>query len=223
MLPSTLKDLTLYPARVARAYIEGNRVRYYGPVGYFFLMVTVFVLLLGVLGLDYTELMRTVQESVPGQGRNLEIEELARNYIAENLRWALFLSIPFQALAARFIFFRRMDYRYLEHAVLPIYLRGHLLWLSITNALLRSISGFWMPNVIVVFDVLYFGFGYISFQKDSSRLKSFMKGMGVFVLGQLFFLVALSIVVVVVLVLLRRFDPQFFEMIKPSHQAGSLP
>jgi len=46
MFPRTLRDVTLRPGQASRTFIQGNRVKYYGPVGYFFLMITVLLLLM---------------------------------------------------------------------------------------------------------------------------------------------------------------------------------
>src|SRR6187397_2984313 len=55
MFPRTLKDLTLRPGAVTRSYISGNRVLYYGPVGYFFIMITVYLLLASLIDVDLSE------------------------------------------------------------------------------------------------------------------------------------------------------------------------
>jgi Protein of unknown function (DUF3667) len=51
MFPNTLRDLTVRPGKASQLVIDGNRVKYYGPVGYFFLMITL-LCLVGSL-LDY--------------------------------------------------------------------------------------------------------------------------------------------------------------------------
>lgn len=58
MFPNTLRDLTLRPGVAARIFISGNRVKYYGPVGYFFLMITVFLLLLDLLNIELADFLK---------------------------------------------------------------------------------------------------------------------------------------------------------------------
>src|SRR5688572_4844803 len=53
--PRTLRDLTIRPGVAAKRFIEGNRAMYYGPVGYYFLMITVMFLVASILGIDFTE------------------------------------------------------------------------------------------------------------------------------------------------------------------------
>jgi hypothetical protein len=56
MFPRILQDLT--PGAVALSYIKGNRVRYVGPVGYFFLVLTMFLLVMELLNVDFYTLSK---------------------------------------------------------------------------------------------------------------------------------------------------------------------
>src|SRR5882762_8751747 len=65
MFPRTFRDLTLRPGYASKEFIRGNRAKYYGPVGYFFLMITLFLLLLSMIGLDFVDYMKSMQEGLP--------------------------------------------------------------------------------------------------------------------------------------------------------------
>src|SRR5258705_13671611 len=58
MFPRTLRDLTLRPGFAAKEFIRGNRMKYYGPVGYFFLMITLFLLVIGFTGTELKDFMQ---------------------------------------------------------------------------------------------------------------------------------------------------------------------
>ena len=59
MFPPTLRDITIRPCVASRKYIEGNRVAYYGPVGYFFLMVTLIYIVASLFNIDLVEFMKS--------------------------------------------------------------------------------------------------------------------------------------------------------------------
>lgn len=68
----TFKDLTLRPGFAAREFINGNRARYYGPVGYYLLMITVFLLWLNIIDLDYVTYIKSMQKAIPVQQQDSE-------------------------------------------------------------------------------------------------------------------------------------------------------
>lgn len=218
MFPRTIKDITRRPGHAALKYIQGNRVTYYGPVGYFFLMVTLFVLLLGTLGVDYTEFIKDTQQILPfqDQNQNNKFAESTLKVVLDNLKLVLFLAVPFQALAARFVFFRKSGYNWLENTVLPFYLAGHLLWLSIFIIFWRKLTGQWPANFAAMVSPIYFGFGYVTFFPTRAKFKTFLKGFGVYIVGQLFFILAVVVVVAVILIYLANFEPEIFNQFRPS-------
>ena len=59
MFPNTLRDLTIRPGKASQLFINGNRTRYYGPVGYFFLMITLLYLVGSLLDVPITEFMKS--------------------------------------------------------------------------------------------------------------------------------------------------------------------
>jgi hypothetical protein len=72
MFPRTLRDLTIRPGEVSRKYIKGNRVAYYGPVGYFFLMVTLMYIVASVLNIDLVEFMKSAGDMDFSRNQNQE-------------------------------------------------------------------------------------------------------------------------------------------------------
>lgn len=222
MFPRTLRDLTIQPGSVARKFIDGNRVTYYGPVGYFFLMVTLFIVVAGMLDVDLREFINQKQNTIGNfnaTGANQEkINDLVKNFVSENLRFIAFLVIPFNALMARFILFRKSGLNYLEHAVLPLYLIGHIYWLSIISIIVYAITGSFVLNTVNSFVlILAFGFAYTNFISYQSKVKSFFKGIGVFIGGQLFLIISISVITVIVIVIMYKINPDSLEMIRPSN------
>jgi hypothetical protein len=217
LMPRTLRDLTIRLGKAALAYLQGNRVKYYGPVGYFFLMVTLFVLLLGILDLDYSELVKETQKSLPfADQQNMKMAERATEFFVQNLKLVLFLGVPFQALASRYFMFRKAGLNVLEHSVLPFYVAGHMLWLSIVILFVRKISGVWPSNLVGFVAPIYLGWAYVNFFPDRGKVKTFFKGLGVYLVGQLLFMMVVGIATVIFIVMLAWLDPETFETFRPS-------
>jgi NADH:ubiquinone oxidoreductase subunit 6 (subunit J) len=217
MFPRTLRDLTLRPGKAALEYIQGNRAKYYGPVGYFFLMITLLLLLLSFLGLEYSELINHNQNIV-APNQNPKLGRIASSFIADYLKLFAFIMIPFQAISARFIFLRKSGYNLLENMVLPFYISGHLSWITMLMFIYSKISGE-MPSglILLILKPLFFGYAYMSFIPHQPKLKTFLKGIGIDLVGQFLFILTLTIAVIIVILLLAWLNPEVFEMIRPSN------
>ncbi|MCE9620586.1 MAG: DUF3667 domain-containing protein [Planctomycetes bacterium] len=212
--PRTLRDLTIRPGQVAREYIAGNRVKYCTPVGYFFLMITLLLVLLSLLDLDYVEQIQSKQNAFQLSSSNARITDLMAHWIASNIKWVVFLAIPFQAFAARFLFFRRSGLNLTEHTVPLFYTTGHLFWLSMLSFVYRKISGELPPAYFGLLSLLFFGFTYLTFFPDRPRVTTFLKGIGVYLGGQVLFMVAASALAVLVMLVLALVDPAALESLR---------
>lgn len=220
MFPRTLSDLTIRPGVAAKRFIAGNRVMYYGPVGYFFLMITVCLLLFSMIGVDYFDFIKGMQKTMGPIGaspQNSEkISDYAQRLVADNLKIFAFLIIPFQAFSARYLFFRKSGYNFLEHTVLPFYMQGHLFWFTIVLGMLYKWTGFISIVITSAVSVFYIGFGYSTMMTYQSRIKAFFKGILLYFISQLLFTVLIVIVAVLVIMGLYYFDPATFDAIRPS-------
>lgn len=222
MFPRTLRDLTIRPGKAARDYINGNRVKYYGPVGYFFLMITLFLVLAGILDIDVRVFLSQNQGMIveqPPPGSNQEqFNRIILDFISENLRIIAFLIIPFNALMARYFLFRKSEMNFLEHTVLPFYLLGHIYWISIISLFVFKFTGsFFLNTISVVVIIFYFGFAYSNFITYQSKWKSFLKGLLVYIGGQLLLVVAFAIIGIVAVLILLKVNPDALELIRPSN------
>lgn len=222
MFPRTLRDLTLRPGQVAARYIQRNRALYYGPVGYFFLMVTVFLLALSILNIDIKEFLTQNQQAIgldsaqPGSTQD-KMNRQILDVVGSNMRLIAFLIIPFNGLAARYLFFRKSGLNFLEHTVLPFYLIGHVYWLSIVSVLIYLFTGsFMINNIISVVTLFYFGFGYLTLLDNQPKWKRFLKGVGVYIVGQLLFVTAMVILIVIGLLIAYQINPEAVKALKGS-------
>jgi hypothetical protein len=219
MFPRTLRDLTIRPGKVAQLFIDGNRAKYYGPVGYFFLMITLFLLVLSLLNIDMVKFMESISKSSfqSGYKKGLGQEEIFAQtikFVTDNLKIITFIFIPLQAIASKYIFFRRSQYNFLEHTILPFYLQGHIYWASILSAFVFKFFGSLFLNYfIVALSLIYMPLGYVSLFSEKSKIMTFLKGLGVYISGQILFSLLVIIIVIVALIV----NPEFYQLIKPSN------
>ena len=219
MFPRTLRDLTIRPGIASRRFIEGNRVAYYGPVGYFFLMITLLYLVASLLEIDLVEFLKGSadlgMQAPPPKGSNQEqFMQAAMRYVSDNLKLVSFIMIPMQAFFARYVFFRKSGLNFIENMVLPFYVLGHMYWLSISSLITYSLTGnFISPWVQTIIGLTYFSFAYANHFQYQSKLKAFFKGLGVYIGTQFMFGILVAIVVVMLIVM----NPSVFEMLRPSN------
>jgi len=217
MFPRTVKDVTRHPGKTSRIFIKGNRVLYFGPAAYFFLMITIMLLVMSALNVDFMVFMRTVTKAtrpaIVTGSVNDQLSELILKFVNENLRIFAFTLIPLQAICSRYIFFRKRNFTLLQHVILPLYIQGHIYWLTIMSVILFRITGSPLPySFTIIISLAYFGFAFSDFFNQSLHLKTFLKGIGVFIVSQTLF----GIIVVIGIIIAAAVYPDIFKMLIPS-------
>lgn len=221
MFPRTLKALTIRPGKASHSFIEGNRVQYYSPIGYFFLMITVLLLLVSFLDVELTEFLKESGKSnwapQPKAGSGGEkFAMLVRQFVSDNMKLISFIQIPLQAFVVRFIFFRRSKLSFLEHTVLPFYIQGHLYWVGIIGVIYFKLTGSFMANwLTTAIGPLYFSYAYADFFDHQSKVKVFIKGLGVYLFALTLFMVLVGITLGIVFWLY----PDLQEMVRPINNS----
>ncbi len=216
MFPRTIKDLTVRPGSAARDYIRGNRVKYYGPVGYFFLMITVYLLIASLLGVDLKEFLKLsgsmVQQPPPGTGQE-KLNNQILNLVSDNLKIFSFLIIPLQAFTAT-LFYRKSGYNFIEHSVMPLFVTGHAFWFSIISVIFFKYSG---PNVMLlllgIMAIPLYLWASVDFYSYQPRWKVFFKSIFVYIVSYLLYV---TIFVAITLIFIFT-KPEYLEMIRPSN------
>ena len=194
LFPRTIKDLTIHSGSASREYIMGNRVKYYGPAGYFFLMVTLFLLVLSILNINFYEFSAASNPFI-NQSGGQEVNKLIIDFVSDNLKILSFLIIPFQALWAKALF-RKSGYNLLEHTVLPLFTQGHFLWVGIVNLFIYKYLHYTiMQSYLLVIMVLYYCYAVSDFYDYQNKIKSFLKGLLVFFLAYISYTVMIIILV----------------------------
>jgi hypothetical protein len=218
ILLRTLRDLTIRPGIVAGRYIAGVRVLYLGPIAYFFFMITLVLLWISILGLDFAVLISEKQQTFLNSETSQKMSQWIALWVSDHIKWVLFLAVPFQALAARYLLFRKSGYNLLEHTVPLFYTTGHLFWLTMLVFTYKSYTGQLIIVATSVLSMAYFGYVYADLMNYQSKVKAFLKGIGVYMGGQALFAITLTIFIVVFVVIAALIDPRWLDDFRPSTQ-----
>lgn len=205
----TVKDLTIRPGSVVQAFIDGNRVKYINPVGYMFILITIYVLLISILNVDMLEFTMSTGDIFQNQGPSTIEAEGFQRLLISNLKLLTFALIPFFALGA-YTIFRRKAYNLLETAVLIFYTHAHPLFLSIIALFTFKFFGVSGNSYIFPLMILYFAYACAGFY-PGSKVANFIKGLLSYLLGFMFFVLLL----VAMVLLLAAIDRELFEMLFP--------
>lgn len=181
----TLRDLFSKPGYVVATYIAGNRVLYSRPVGFFLLMITILLVLVSLLNFDYAAFL---QASTPTEGTvnaaQTRLQQDVYRFMIDNLRLMSLVVIPLQAFFARWLFFRKRGFTYLEHTVLPLYVGGQLNVVSIFSVLLFAVTGWLFPFwLTILISVSYFAYVYSGWIQTQSKIKVFLKGIAIYIIS----------------------------------------
>lgn len=215
MFPRTLRDLTLRPGEAAREYIKGNRVRYYGPVGYFFIMITIYLLLASLLGVDLTEMTLKSSGTVSAdQGvAQAEFSKSINAWIVDNMRLVSFVTALW-SVVFYWLFFRKSGYNLVETAVVIFYANGHVYWLSIIILLLYWAAGI---SVYFVFHILlhsiYTIFSLVNFYQHISKFKIILR----IILLYITYLVSFFLIAMLIGLAIGFFFPERFQQFSPRN------
>jgi hypothetical protein len=191
------------------------RVLYIGPIAYFFFMITLVLLWISMLGLDFAELVSEKQKILNSE-TSQKMSRWIAQWVSDHIKWVLFLAVPFQALAARYLFFRKSGYNLLEHTVPLFYTAGHLFWLTMLVFTFKSYTGQVIIVATSLLSMAYFGYVYSDLMRYQSKVKAFLKGIGVYMGGQALFALALTILIVVFVVIVALIDPRLLDDFRPS-------
>jgi hypothetical protein len=214
MFPRTLRDLTLIPGEVARQFLNGNRVRYVGPVGYFFLVLTIFLLTMQILEIDlYTLSTSSSPIHVEETERQKMVSKRLIEIFQNNMRILSFLQIPITALFA-WLFFRKNRYNYLENSVLVFYASGHLIWVSVLGLFVYLLFNWNLTMWQLLINAAFYGFACVDFYTIGSKASRFVKGILISMVSYISFMIIGMIAAVIYMLS----SPDMVEMLRKTKE-----
>ncbi|MEQ6168412.1 DUF3667 domain-containing protein [Ekhidna sp. MALMAid0563] len=183
------------PKKVITDYLEGNRVKYIGPLSYLVVMSFLYVLSFEVFGFNPTEMMD--EASRVFQDPDQELSEKQRQFLndytqmfSKNMRLLVGAIIPFTALSMS-IFYRRRNY--LQNFLIVSYALSQLLWISIITVALAATTGylFFVEGLVInmIYNVIVVGL----MNPQKSLAWTYTKALIVWCVGYAFFTITISL------------------------------
>jgi hypothetical protein len=212
----TVKDLTISPGKVGRTFIEGNRVRYIDPVGYFFIISTLMLLAFALLDVDIKEFMFSNASEVsqmsgqePMTGKGHQVQQYMLQLLSENIRIMGFMIIPFIGILGKLLY-RKSGLNFLEHTINAFYIQGHSTILSIIAIFFYRITDININIYVALIFIPYYAWATKTFYKKKG-FRHWMKGILHYLLAYLFFMLAMSAATVMAFVVYSKYiNPEFF-------------
>lgn len=191
----TVRDLTLRPHIVVRSILDGVRVIYIGPVGFYFLMLTVYLLTASMLDIDLTEMMRASSESINGDQEvsagQEQLLETMFNAMANNFRIFSFLMVPLFVLSNK-IFFRKAKMNFVEHSVVVFYGSGWPFLFTTTTLVLYAILASYPSMLVSAVAIMYYSWICANVYTEN-KILGVIKGALSWLLAYLFFMILIVI------------------------------
>lgn len=163
----TMRELAVRPGVVAREYVEGKRQRYYHPVRFLLILVTVATLVtlsLGIYDMQQSEILHLQNDALglnpdeASTARQQKVQEEVKKY----LNLVAMATLPFISLVG-FRLFRKRAYNYAEHLVMVAFWSAELavvgLFIQVPLSFIPGALIYALPATILV-SSLYYGLGY---------------------------------------------------------------
>jgi len=181
-VPNTIIGLWKHPGKVAQEYIDGIRGKYVGPVGYYFLMFTLFFILIAVFEVDmnkYTgvkELNDTITQTT-GEELNeekLKFQKTIQQTVFKNLQYLTILFFPIFALWAK-VFYKKSNYNILESIVFLFFVNAQMLFFNMVGIIIFILVGEPYKLIINIFGITFFAWAASQFYIGKVTFKNIIK------------------------------------------------
>lgn len=210
VFPRTIRDLTIRPGYVTEQFIKGNRISYVGPVGYFFLLVAISLLLMQITELDFYQMVKsTAPVALEQSSKQENFSKLIIDFVYSNFRLFRFGLIPVTSLWI-WILYKKQGYNFIESSVPAFYAQGHLEILFIINILLLYFFGFHFNQLAFVIEPAYYGLLFATWG-HTPKVRSFLRGVLVWILSYITFVIIFSVAALIWVIN----QPELLNSLKP--------
>jgi hypothetical protein len=191
---TTLKDLLLQPEVVFTAFVSGGRKRYFHPVSFLAIAIVLNALVSNYYVLDNVSFDSDIQsksfelgyKSAGGSDEaleerlndeevqkkleqtkqaNLEAQQKIQEFIKNNSNLVAYISIPFYAVIAFLVFWRRKVYNFAEMVTIVVYQNGFTTFVSFALILLLSLVNVDADQLVLLTTLIVFLYSNYSFQR----------------------------------------------------------
>ncbi|SMD33252.1 Protein of unknown function [Reichenbachiella faecimaris] len=210
--PNTIIGLTKNPAKVAQDYIRGIRGKYVGPVGYYFLIFTIFFLLVQLSDYtlnDYLPKTENFAESIVDnnnlkEGQNArEIALAVKQRIFNNLQYVHVFLVPILAFWCG-VWFKKSNYNFIENTVLSFFIHAQGTVVNLNGFVIFIFTGLKNNTIINLIIILYYAWSMSLFYTGKAKLSSLCKGLIAYLFTYISFLLFVAVIVLISLIVRGR-------------------
>jgi hypothetical protein len=204
----TAYHMFVKPGKAIHSYLEGNRVKYLGPLGYLVVMTALLLLSFDLFDLKVEDFMQS-QSNVIGKSmleedpevaeRQLEFQQKTLTVMAKNFRLMTVSIIPFLALAFGW-FYRKEKLNFMERLMVFSYIQGNAIWLNILGVVIFAISGEVFSLYISLVSLAYTMYAVNDTFARKPVLVSFGKGFITIIVGYIVWMIVYILALIPILI-----------------------
>ena len=175
----TTIGMVLRPGEVINGYLQGNRTKYIGPLGFIVVMTALLLISFDVLGLEVQDFLKENQSTFQGESaqaasaQQLAFQQKVNEFIARNFRFLSMVLIPFWGMGLWF-FYRKQGHNYIERVVVATYLSCQGIWLTILGLILMAVTGKLLNIPLLVLSLLYYAYALMKVYPTKNFFISFL-------------------------------------------------
>ncbi|MFK8056170.1 MAG: DUF3667 domain-containing protein [Saprospiraceae bacterium] len=184
----TLKELFTRPGHSIREFLAGKRKNHFKPIGYAFLISTIYFLLSQALGTDTVLNDLVTGFASGGHGEESSASQIETlNWLANRYSYTILVFLPVYAVAS-FLAFKGTGYNIVEHIVLNAYIIGQQSLIYIVYAVASYLTGDTerLAFLMIVASIAYQFFVFWQFFSDRGRLQVLLRSILTYILCVLF-------------------------------------
>ena len=197
---ASLKDA----GQLSMTYINGNRRRYVGPVGFFFICLTIYFVIMTTTGNSFDQLLGNEELMNELEGdtdpTQKEIFKLVGSLMNEYFKIISLFSVLITGFFL-WLFNLKKGLNYLEFLVFSFYYNGFVFLMSLYQFFIPSTGGLIIGSSIAsILSIVYFIWAYITFDKGKSVFVRIVKAIMIQIAAGLFIGLIAAISVAVYLI-----------------------
>lgn len=216
----TVKQLIMRPGHFVNEYLLGKRKPFMGPVHFFFLLITLYMLFFNWLG---DELIAFLQSTFTNEAPPKTLGSLGssaidiQNFVKKNINYFYFLLPPILA-GCLSIFFRKNTHRYAENLVFAFYLTG----IGFVFSLILILAAQMDARIFSLRLLILIGFIPFAIQQfmSGNKIVNFLKSLAAVLVSYGIYISAVSLVA---LLFLSVAGPPEKEVAKPMKMTAQNP
>lgn len=199
-LARTFVNLWRRPDVVIENYLQGNRVRYVGPLSYLVIMSALYIFSFSIFGVSTAEFLQDSSENFQASNQSEQQAAFMTDFmgkISDNMRLLVASLIPFMALGLITMYRRR---NYLENFLLVSYITSQMLWLSILGLGIFAYAGYNPQVPAFLINVAYFAWVVGKMNPQKSKIWTYLKSIFAWLVGYIYFMLFVMVLTIIAVI-----------------------